>query len=157
GEIANTARAAMRGTLDGQDVADRLVNAAGQIAGDKNAAYLADKAGWNIPGGMADVSDVDTALQNARNANRNSLGAVKDAQAEKALDAVQQHLDTHTTIPAHGAFGPTRVAGLTLDDMDALKQAIGSIKYDKTLAPSGSFAGNLVGNIYDAAKGAIDK
>jgi hypothetical protein len=157
GDVADTARQAMRGTLDGQDVADKLVSAAGKIAGDKNAARAADAQKWNIPGALAEVSDVDAALQKARNSNRTAIGAVKDAQAEAALDAVQKHLDTHSTIPAHDGFGPTRVKGIVLDDMDALKQAVGSVKYDRTLAPPGSFAGTLVGNVYDAAKGAVQK
>jgi hypothetical protein len=151
--------AAFRAQMSGGEalpVAQKALNAADQIAADKNAAHLAGIQKWNIPGGVAPISDVDQALANAHAANRvPSTNAVRNTQAQAALDKITQVVDQHTTIPAQGGFGPTKLAGLPVADMDALKQAIGEVMYDKNMAPAGSAARVHAGKIYDAAKDAV--
>jgi hypothetical protein len=155
GKLGGAEGAAARAQMVGGNpmpVANQALNAAGQLAADKNAAYLADAQRWNVPGVMADVGPTQQALADALAKNRTGLGAVESTQTEKALQEIQSVLDRHTTAPGGG-----KVGGLNIEDADKLKKAIGEVMYNRDLAPQGSKARALTVDIYDAAKGAVAK
>ncbi len=153
GKLGGAEGAAARGGMTGSNplpVAQQALDAAGQLAADKNAAYLADKAVWDVPGKFADVSGVNQALADALTKNQTSLGAPINSQAQAALEAIRQKIDLHTTAPGGG-----KVGGLNISDADALKKTIGEVMFDRNMAPAGSPAKALTTDVYDAAKNAV--
>lgn len=142
----------MRGG-DPLPVAYDALDAAKQLASDKNAAYLADAAQWKIPGQIADVNPVLTAHSNAVAANTMPLtGAARNAGVQEALDKLNDIITRHTVIPASRTpqgVGAVRLGRLSMDEMDALKQELGGIIHAKD-TPGNVKA--MAGPIYDAAK-----
>lgn len=55
----------------------------------------------------------------------------------------------------NGVMGPVPNPHLSIEGMDKMKQAIGEIMYDKNLAPEGTLARKVTGEVYNSIKDAI--
>lgn len=140
--------AEFRGQLRGTAPADRVVTLANEAEDAIHQRGLADRNatianGAGSQAGVRTSARLNTALDDARNMNRDVAGIVQNRDVEDMLGRIQGHLDT--------AFphGPPDPRVLSVKGMDALKRRIGG---EIDFAGPGRGPG---GHVYNAVKQAI--
>jgi hypothetical protein len=114
---------------------------------EKNAAYRSGMYDISQDKSVLNFDDVDKAIANAKSKNYD-FGEYKDTGAQKALDEVEQLVNTwkKKSVDAH-----------TPEGLDFLKQKINNEILGKLDYQKDAFARNLVGDVYSELKSTIGK